>query len=425
MPHSTNALLSRHLQEAGWSAWNTARRVNDERGRRGNPTAYTATHVKRWKLGTVPDPQSRSVLVDLLSAVLMRGVTETDLGFPSRTPPLPELFPAQPDDAISAAAELWSAEAAGALPTDYHPGGYAVPAREWLLAWPDGDLGRFAPRRVGQTDVDLLWLAEQAFDEMQRRRGGGYARATLGRMLADVVAPLLAGGYRDGVGRQLFAAAGRLADIAGYCAFDVAAQGPAQRLFIHALRLARAAGDDVVAAQIFGDMARQTLYLGEAGEALSLARAGQRAAGDCASALARCAALEAQAHAAQGDHEETERAIDRARDALDGTDPDKQPPWLAYLTMEELDAEHAVAALMLGRPDETVRLAAPALSVQAPVERRTALLAASVARAHLRLGQSVPARRAMRIAEVAAAGGTSHRVREALQQVRAMFGEAP
>ena len=85
MERTPNASLLRHLREAGWSDKGTARRINEERLRRGRPTGYGGANIRGWLRGVVPEPLTREVFAFLLSEALGRRVTQLDLGFPGPT----------------------------------------------------------------------------------------------------------------------------------------------------------------------------------------------------------------------------------------------------------------------------------------------------------------------------------------------------
>ena len=83
----------------------------------------------------------------------------------------------------------------------------------------------------------------QALVDLDHRFGSGHVRPVVVHYLNSVVSGLLAGSYREAVGRELFAAVARLTELAGYMAVDTGQPGLAQRYYIQALRLAQAAGD--------------------------------------------------------------------------------------------------------------------------------------------------------------------------------------
>ncbi|MFI5717803.1 hypothetical protein [Nocardia sp. NPDC051750] len=66
-----------------------------------------------------------------------------------------------------------------------------------------------------------------------------------------------------------------LTKLAGWAAYDLAEHGLAQRYLIQALRMARAAGDAALGAEILAAMSHQATYVGRPGDAVDLARAAQ------------------------------------------------------------------------------------------------------------------------------------------------------
>jgi len=263
-------------------------------------------------------------------------------------------------------------------------GGFTPAARDWLLNWQDTDTSHAGGRHVGQADVAVLWDSCHSFQEIDRRLGGAVARTSLVHFLDNVVAPLLAGTYDDAVGRELLAVAGRLTDIAAYSAYDAHEQGMAQRYYVQALRMARAANNESLGAHILGDMTRQAYYIGDLNEAVALARAGQQAARTAGSrgGLARCASVEARALAMQGDRVGAEDAMTRAEQAMEKIDPEAESPWIRYFSYDQLQAEFAHAAEALGRPKDVLKFADPALKADRPLERRNLLVATTAARAY-------------------------------------------
>jgi hypothetical protein len=87
MKRVPNSALARHMREAAWSDKGTARRVNEERLRRGRPTGYGGANVRGRMRGVVPDPLTREVIAFLLSSALGRRVTQADLGFAADADP--------------------------------------------------------------------------------------------------------------------------------------------------------------------------------------------------------------------------------------------------------------------------------------------------------------------------------------------------
>jgi len=123
--------------------------------------------------------------------------------------------------------------------------GWTTPIRRWLTA-PADPVAAYAggSHRVGAADVaELLAAAEEARRWDSRYGGGNWRSSAILDCLRHRAAPLLHGRYTDPIGRQLFSAAAQLSRLAGWTAFDTGQHAAAQRHYVQALRLARAAGD--------------------------------------------------------------------------------------------------------------------------------------------------------------------------------------
>ncbi len=104
--------------------------------------------------------------------------------------------------------------------------------------------GSGAPLKVGHSDVQKLREAAEDARRWDSKYGGGDWRSSMvPECLRVEAAPLLLGSYSDEVGRALFGASAELTRLAGWMAFDTGQQEAAQRYYIQALRLARAAAD--------------------------------------------------------------------------------------------------------------------------------------------------------------------------------------
>lgn len=279
---------------------------------------------------------------------------------------------------VDTAVELWKADmrrrtviagAAWAMAS-------CSPAQRWLQDPDDADLSHVGRRRVGQADIDTMWTMCSAFAATDHHLGGGYARSTLVQFLDEVVGPLLNGTYDDAKGRQLFAAAARLADICGFMSFDSGRHGLAQRYFVQALRLAKASGNRALGAHILADMSMPALHLGRASEAVALAEAGSRTAQGCGapSIAARCLALEARAYAASGAARVCHKKMRDAESALERAHPSAEPVWNRFFTERQLGAEFMYASSSLGEQDRVRRLAPDVIRDSSGMERRQVLV---------------------------------------------------
>ena len=249
------------------------------------------------------------------------------------------------------------------------------PLGRWLLDSPDRDVSRAGSRRVGRADVDAVWSMCSAFADADHRLGGGHARRALICYADEAVAPLLGGTYTDQIGRDLFAAAARLCDIAGFMCFDSDHQGLGQKYFIMALRMAKTSGDQGLGAHILTDMSMQAQHQRHSREAAALADAAVAAAARSGSAtvLARCHAVRARALAAQGDASDSDHALNQAERALDRAVPRNEPFWITFFTKRQLAAEAMYSAAELGRASLVRRHAASVLRTLTACSAATSL----------------------------------------------------
>lgn len=392
MDRQPNGQLAAILAESGWSHAGFAKRVNDECRRRGSPRSYTATSAANWLSGMVPSAPVPDVLAYLFTERLGRGVDLHDLGYAEGLPSdLGLTWERTARTTVGTVARLWRSDMerrAVLLGSAWVATAFATPTREWLLDWLEDDTTHTGSRLVGAAEIEVVWSMCRAFADADQRLGGGYARSTLTHYVSQLVVPMLDGTYTDKIGRLLMAATARLCDLAGFMAFDSGAQGLGQRYYIQGLRLARASRDRALGAHILVDMAMQAQYLGNAVEACSLARAGQRAAKESGSyaSVSRACAMEARAHARLGDHRRCAHAMVQAERALDRVQAEEEPFWIRFFTAAQLYAEFTYAALDQDRTGDVQRFAPAALGGSAEMERRRVLVTAALASSHLSAG---------------------------------------
>lgn len=159
---------------------------------------------------------------------------------------------------------------------------YATPASRWLITPADSSVARDvnpsegsgAPLKVGHSDVQKLREAAEDARRWDSKYGGGDWRSSMvPECLRVEAAPLLLGAYSDEVGRALFGASAELTRLAGWMAFDTGQQEAAQRYYIQALRLARAAADVPLGGYVLASMSLQATYRGFGDEGVDLAQA--------------------------------------------------------------------------------------------------------------------------------------------------------
>ncbi|MBF6133532.1 hypothetical protein IU501_11025 [Nocardia otitidiscaviarum] len=276
---------------------------------------------------------------------------------------------------------------------------YPAASMRWMtLPGPEHPVSAGSSRRVGQTDVDAVRTMATAFRDLDNKVGGGKVRPTIVQYLHSSVAPLLRGSYPEHIGRQLFGSTAELVRLAGWAAYDQEEHGLAQRYLIQALRLARAANDAGLSAEILAAMSHQATYVGRPGDAIDLARVAQIAArGAGLPALeSECHMVEAHGHAARQDIASCTSSLSTAERAFDRADTTRQPDWLTYFDGAYLSAKAAHCFRELGDSTRTAQLAEQSLKMSGGYQRGRAfnltLLASAIVptdpREAVRIGRS-------------------------------------
>jgi hypothetical protein len=176
-----------------------------------------------------------------------------------------------------------------------------------------------------------------------------------------------------------------LTQLAGWQAYDMGDHGVAQRYLVHALSLARAADDQALGSEILAAMSHQAAYLGNAAEAIDLARAAGRAAHGCSvtALTAEALVLEAHGHAIAGDERTCATTLHKAEQALDRADRTRDPQWMSYFDEAYLSAKFGHCFHALGQPAQTERFARRSLEMDSRYVRgrvfNLALLASAFA----------------------------------------------
>ena len=381
-PHGSrepNRRLAELIAEAGCSNAGLARRVNLAGAELGLDLRYDKTSVARWLRGQQPRASTPALIAEALGRKLGRPVTVEEIGMVDERDPGSSLalgLAADPEEAAAVAAGLWRADAAGR--EQLRAASFAVaamvgPSRDWLIMAEDPVVARgaaaagakngHAPLRVGIADVAAVRVATDAFRTMDHRFGGGHVRVLAVRYLDGVVAELLRGTYPEKVGRQLFAAAAALTELAGYLACDTGRLGLAQRYYIQALRLSQAADDRAHGGHILSAMSHLANALGAPRETVQLARSADEGARGAASPHVRaefyCA--EARGHAALHDRRAAEQARGRASDELEHSGGDT-PVWSSYFDHHYIADAAASCYRDLEQPRQAVEQASAALA---------------------------------------------------------------
>ncbi|MFI6347928.1 transcriptional regulator [Streptomyces sp. NPDC050560] len=369
-----NERLQALIQEAACSNAGLARRVNLCGAERGLDLRYDKTSVARWLRGQQPRGRAPAIIAEALGRKLGRTVTIDEIGMANGknlASGVGLAFSPTVLGAIEQVSELWRSDVGR---RDFLTGSTVAasalvePSRDWLISMPDAQVARSAGPRVGPSDVAALRAMTEALVALDHQYGSGQVRPVVVHYLNSVVSGLLSGSYREPVGRDLFAAAARLTELAGYMAIDTGQPGLAQRYYIQALRLAQAAGDRGYGGYVLAaSMSHLAAQLGNPREIAQLARAAQEGTRGRVTPRAEAMfhAAEARGHALLGDARETHAVAGRALAAMERAatleDSGDDPAWIAHFDEAYLADELAHCYRDLGQADAAARCAGEAL----------------------------------------------------------------
>ncbi|MEU0031255.1 MFS transporter [Streptomyces sp. NPDC006335] len=382
-----NEKLGAVLALAGISNAGLARRVNDLGAQRGLTLRYDKTSVARWvSKGMVPQGAAPHLIAAAIGQKLGRPVPLHEIGL-ADADPAPEVglaFPRDVGQAVRSATELYRLDLAGrragaggiwqSLAGSFAVSAYATPASRWLITPADSSVAREvnhsegsgAPLKVGHSDVQKLREAAEDARRWDSKYGGGDWRSSMvPECLRVEAAPLLLGAYSDEVGRALFGASAELTRLAGWMAFDTGQQEAAQRYYIQALRLARAAADVPLGGYVLASMSLQATYRGFGDEGVDLAQAALERNRGLATArtMSFFRLVEARAHARAGDAAAAGAALKAAEGWLERSrEGDNDPSWLGFYSYDRFAADAAECYRDLKAPRQVRRFTEQALS---------------------------------------------------------------
>ncbi|MBO0652165.1 MFS transporter [Streptomyces triculaminicus] len=404
-PRGPNEKLGTVLALAGISNAGLARRVNDLGAQRGLTLRYDKTSVARWvSKGMVPQGAAPHLIAAAIAAKLGRPVPLHEIGL-ADADPAPEVglsFPRDVGQAVRSATELYRLDLAGrrggggiwqSLAGSFSVSAYSTPASRWLITPADSSVARepqqaareaesiradgaggahgagpdsALAQRVGHSDVTKLREAADDARRWDSKYGGGDWRSSMvPECLRVDAAPLLLGSYSDDVGRALFGATAELTRLAGWMAFDTGQQEAAQRYYIQALRLARAAADVPLGGYVLASMSLQATYRGYGDEGVDLAQAALERNRGLATArtMSFFRLVEARAQARAGDAPACGAALKAAEGWLERARPgDADPSWLDFYSPERFAADAAECYRDLRMPRQVQRFTEQALA---------------------------------------------------------------
>lgn len=381
MPGQPNSRLAEVMHRAQCSNTSLAARVQSVAREHGVDLKCTHVDVGRWLKGVMPRPATAQFIATALSRKAGARISPDDIGLGATS------APADLESGLDYAADgvqagqrllgLTRRELAGdlaALGAMTVPSAWTTPLLTWLLSRPEPLPARNGAKvNVGDSDVNAVRMTAQLFMSLDFQFGGGHARAALAQYYVNDVCPLLEGRYSEPVGRQLFSAAAEVAQLLGWTAYDIGRHGLAQRYLIQALRLAQEADDRMMGGRLLANMSHQANYLGNFDQAVQLARAAQEGAKDAASAttMAMFLAMEARAHAGNGNDAGCSRALSEAERFFEKGDASDDPAWIRYFDAAELAGEGAHCFRDLHSPQTTHDFVTRAIELTDPSYVRT------------------------------------------------------
>lgn len=261
-------------------------------------------------------------------------------------------------------------------------GGYSSeltdrPVLDWLLDSRGG---------AGTDDANFGLAAD--FERLQRLRrsdqenGAGETYPQLSAFLSQNLPDL---------GDRSPRLAARFLELAGYDAVDLGADGLAQRYYLRALGLAASADDRSYGAYLIAvSLGHLALHVDDALQAVRLADAAARGAGDVATPAVRAAmrAVAARAHARLGNEASCTEALDQVEADLGRSNPSDEPDWIRYFGEADLADEKAHCFFDLGQDCRAQQAALAAIRQMDPSRvRRLAMDRALYASALARQGE--------------------------------------
>jgi len=215
--------------------------------------------------------------------------------------------------------------------------------------------------RVGRADVEAVREMVTLFSRSDQRRGGGHGRSAVAHYLtSEVVGGYLRGRFADDRLRgAMFGAAGELAYLVGWMAFDDADHAIARQSFALALDLADEGDDPALSGHILRAMAHQSIDVGRLDQATtfaSLSVDSRRRSSASSRERALIGVVHARSLAAVGDKKGAAAALVLAEDDLAAARAgDGEPDRVFFFGEASLAHETACALRDMGDTDGAVR----------------------------------------------------------------------
>lgn len=346
-------------------------------GKIGALTGKPQGRVSEWVRGKRA-PQHASVIDEIATGLGFTPAARRALGLTAEPPATavtalpsgsPQLdagltFPETPAETTDTVSRLWRAD----LEDPTEPQQRTIDPRAWgdaSLKWLVGphrapSVETFGRVQVGMPDLQRFRATVDMFVQLDDRFGGGNGRQALIQYLTTDGDRLLRGRFTDEVGRELHSAVGEATLLAAWMTYDsTPSSGLAQRYFIQALALAKAADDKLLGGSILDAMSHQATYMGRFSDAANLARAAMTGTSSAATPTlsAHFHTMEARALARLSDAKGCDRALAEAVREFERRNPDDDPEWIRYFNEVELNAEFGHCYRDLGRTDAALQYA--------------------------------------------------------------------
>lgn len=350
--------------------------------------------VSRWENGhTVPDARNRELLRRVFRA------TDEELGFRrvAEREPVdfePIAFRVSWAIGFEQAAAEWELDMNRRRflrTSGYVAAASTTPALQWLVGQPEEIVRANGTILVGDAHIQGIKKMAEVFRDLDNRLGGAHARASVVHYLATEVAPLVREGrYSPAIGTRLLAATAEVVQLAGWMTCDAGEHLLGQRYMTHALRMALAAGDAPLGAEILAGLSHQASYFRDAAAAIDLARAAGKTARDhhLDALQAEAAVMEAHGHACAGEERQCARALLLAEVVLDRADRSSDAPWIGYFDEAYLAAKFGHCFKELGQPQVAVRFAQRSLEMNNSYVRGRAFNLSLLATVHAQAGDA-------------------------------------
>ncbi|MFF9076078.1 Tat pathway signal protein [Streptomyces sp. NPDC014872] len=241
--------------------------------------ATNRSSITRWVSGTHPSGRAPSILAETLSRGLGRTVTLADIGLAADEGDDPQPLEWSVDTLTTlvnlGGTDMDMDRRRALVSSAYSVAGLALPSESWWKEAAERARARKAMSMHTVTTQDVESVREMAvfFSRRDQQRGGrGAGRTALVAYLRTEIADYLNSRFpTEELRRAMTSAAGELAYLAGWTAFDAGEHPVALRWFTIATQLAEEARDAPLAGHVLRAMAHQAVDLKQPAQAVRLA----------------------------------------------------------------------------------------------------------------------------------------------------------